>query len=258
MTIRIAAWGARGRMGRLVAEFSEQDARFDLAALVEYEEHPDQGRSVTVGAEGRSLTVSSKLTDEVDVVVDFSSPSGFRRALVACVESGTAFISGTTGLGQDEEDLIVDASSRIPLVYEPNMSVGVEILSRLCREAASLLPEGFDAEIVEAHHGRKVDAPSGTALRLVDNLLDGCERWTKPVHGREGQVGPRSPAEVGVHAVRGGDVVGEHTVFLLGMGERIELTHRCTDRGVFVRGALHLATKLQGRGPGRYRMKDLL
>jgi len=135
------------------------------------------------------------------------------------------------------------------------MSIGIEVLSRLASAAAGLLPSSFDVEITEVHHNRKADAPSGTALRLL-KAVEG--RGDSVVHGRQGAAGPRTPGEIGVHAIRGGDVVGEHTILFLGRGERIELAHKCTDRSVFAAGALEIALKMTGRKPGLYAFADMM
>jgi 4-hydroxy-tetrahydrodipicolinate reductase len=255
--IRLAVSGARGRMGKVVAELAAADPRFAVVRLLEAKGHPDLGRAVAF-APGRELPVEEALGGGAEAVVDFSSPEGFRARLVECVRARAAFVSGTTGLTQADEDLLVDASAEIPVLHAPNLSLGVEALCRAADALARCLPRGYDVEVVEIHHNRKADAPSGTALRIVRVLGEALGGPHGLVHGRQGRPGPRRPEEIGLHAVRGGDVVGEHTVHFLGPGERLELTHRCTDRSVFARGALHAAARIARASPRRYAVADLL
>jgi 4-hydroxy-tetrahydrodipicolinate reductase len=166
-------------------------------------------------------------------------------------------VSGTTRLDATCERLLNEAARKIPVLWSPNTSIGVHVLAAIAAYAAKHLGPGFDVEIVETHHRAKIDAPSGTATRLADAIREAREDLD-PVFGREGNVGPRSSSEIGVFAVRGGDVIGEHTVHLLGPGERIELTHRATSRDLFARGALRAARFLAGKPPGRYSMADVL
>ncbi|MHC4599657.1 MAG: 4-hydroxy-tetrahydrodipicolinate reductase [Planctomycetota bacterium] len=251
MVVRLAVSGALGRMGTMVWSEATADARFEIVQLLEIEERGD--------AVGTPLPVETRLADGADVLVDFSTPAGFKERLLECVQRKVAFVSGTTGLSAAEVDLLVDASSVIPVLHAPNMSLGVEVLSRAVSLIASLLPAGFDAEVTETHHRGKRDAPSGTALRILEILRAAPGREAgETVHGRQGRSAARLDGEIGVHAVRGGDVIGEHTVHFLGPAERMEITHRCTDRAVFARGALHCAHCVASGKPGRYRIADLL
>src|SRR6185312_14259983 len=168
-----------------------------------------------------------------------------------------AVVSGTTRLDADAERLLDQAARVVPVLWAPNTSVGVQVLAELVAEAAAKLGLSFDVEIVEAHHRAKVDAPSGTADRLRRAVVEAREDLV-PVHGREGLVGPRKRTEIGVLALRGGDVIGDHTVHFLGQGERLELTHRATNRDLFARGALRAARFLHGKPAGRYTMADIL
>jgi len=246
-------------MGIRVASLAFADPRFEILQLLEAPGHPRAGTPVAVEGARRSWTLESKLNPEADVLVDFTKPEGFRSRLLECVQAKTAFVSGTTGLSNDDRDLLVDASSVIPVLHAPNMSLGVEVLCRLAAWANERLGREFDVEVVEAHHGAKADAPSGTALRIVEALTGGeREEKHRTVFGRQGRTGPRRQEEVGIHAVRGGDMVGEHTVHFLGPGERLELIHRCTDRGVFARGALRAASVIAGGKPGMYGPGELL
>jgi 4-hydroxy-tetrahydrodipicolinate reductase len=193
-----------------------------------------------------------------DVAIDFSSPEATAEVAGVAIETGSALVSGTTGLAADVEAMLVRASERVAVFWEPNMSLGVHVLLDLVRRAASRLGPDFDIEVGEVHHRLKVDAPSGTAVRLVQALREVRGDSASVVHGRQGRPGPRPPGEIAVHAFRGGDVIGDHTVHFLGLGERIEITHRSTDRDVFARGALRAAAFLAGKPAGRYGMSDLV
>ena len=166
-------------------------------------------------------------------------------------------MSGTTGLGEEARAALDRASARVPVAWEPNMSVGVHVLGALVARAIAMLGPDFDIEIIEAHHRLKADAPSGTALRVAEIARE-ARGGARFVHGREGRPGARGAAEIGVHAVRGGDVVGDHSVYLLGAGERIELIHRASSRELFASGALRFARWIAGKTPGRYAMDDML
>lgn len=188
-----------------------------------------------------------------EVLIDFSSPAGAGLAAAAAAAAGVGLVVGTTGLGAEHEAAVRAAAERVPVVWSANMSLGVNLLLGLLRQASAALP-GFDLEIVELHHGGKADAPSGTALAMAR-----AAGRDMPVRsGRSGVVGVRPKGEVGVLAVRGGDVVGEHTAYLLGPGERLELTHRATNRQIFAHGAVRAARWVAGRGPGLYGMQDVL
>jgi 4-hydroxy-tetrahydrodipicolinate reductase len=251
---RIVLWGASGRMGRALQQVIDDDVQTLLAGAVAHEVV-----STLVGPRHRVLETSLGLghAARFDAVIDFTRPEVFSVALAAARDAKAAFVSGTTGLGAEHFAALDDAARVIPVLWEPNMSIGVLVLTRLVEQAVKAMGEGFDVEIVEAHHRRKVDAPSGTALRLGEAALRARPALV-PVHGREGKPGERGSNELGYHAVRGGDVVGDHQVHLLGLGERLELTHRATDRTVFARGAVRAAKELVGRAPGRYRLADLV
>jgi len=178
-----------------------------------------------------------------------------------CAEAGVALLIGTTGLSAQQRSEIEDeVATRVPVLIAPNMSVGVNLLYDLVARAAGVLGQGYDVEVIEAHHRRKVDAPSGTAMELARRLCAALGRDPDAVllYGRSGRVGQRTGEEIAVHAVRGGDIVGDHTVLFAGPGERIELTHRASSRDVFATGAIRAARFLQGQGPGLYTMQDAL
>lgn len=256
--MRLAVSGASGRMGRAVTRLAHAHGDQVVLALAHEHQGLDAGVLAGVGELGVALRadVAEALTEaQVDVVVDFSSPAGFAPLLAACVASGTALVSGTTGLTDTDREAMERAAAQIAVLWEPNTSVGVWVLSRLVRDARALLGPGFDVEIVEAHHKHKVDAPSGTALRLAEAASVAGQQL---VHGREGKSGARAEAELGMHALRGGDVIGDHSVHFLGEGERLELVHRATNRDLFAQGALRAARWIASRQAGRYGLGDVL
>jgi 4-hydroxy-tetrahydrodipicolinate reductase len=196
-------------------------------------------------------------TARADVVIDFSAPGATLALAPIAAASGCAVVSGTTGLGDDARAALDRAAAHVPVLWEPNMSVGVHVLTELVRWAVVALGD-WDVEVVETHHRAKVDAPSGTALRLADTVASARSGGGRFVHGRQGKPGARGRDEIGMHAVRGGDVVGDHVVHLLGDGERLELAHRATSREVFAHGALRAARWIAGRPAGRYSLADVL
>ncbi len=238
--VRLAINGANGRMGRALQALVRDDARFQLAA-------------------GINASTDWKGVPELDVVVDFSTPGGFDAALAHCREQRVAFVSGTTGLGAAQCAAVGDAARDIPVLCASNFSLGIAVLARLLREAAGALPD-WDLEIIEAHHARKVDAPSGTALALgrVAASARGQDFDAVAVRSREGQVGARPAGAIGFAAIRAGDVVGEHTALLAGAAERLELSHRAADRTIFARGALRAAAWLAGKPAGTYSIDDVV
>jgi 4-hydroxy-tetrahydrodipicolinate reductase len=198
-------------------------------------------------------------TPALDVVVDFSEPAGFDAALAHCAANRVALVSGTTGLDIAQLTALDAAAQTIPVLHAANFSLGIAVLTRALREAAAALP-GWDLEIVEAHHARKVDAPSGTALALgrAAAAARGQDFDAVALLSREGQVGARRSGTIGFASIRAGDIVGEHTALLATHGERLELSHRATDRSIFARGALHAAAWLAGKPPGAYSLDDVL
>lgn len=252
MTLRVGVAGAAGRMGRALCTRVLADTTLALAAAWEHPGHAALGEAI-----GGLALASAPALSGVDVAIDFTSPAATRAHLALCVESRVPLVIGTTGLSPADHALIDRAAASIPVLQAANTSVGVCALLELVQRAAELVGPGFDLEIVESHHRAKRDAPSGTALALLGAL----QKARPDAHGvfeRHGDVGPRRADEIGVQTLRGGDVVGEHTVYLYGLGERLELTHRATDRGIFADGALRAARWLAGKTPGRYTMPDVL
>jgi 4-hydroxy-tetrahydrodipicolinate reductase len=201
-------------------------------------------------------SLSSLSRNEVAGIIDFSSPEGLREAIDAAMRVACALVSGTTGLTEADHSALRKASEAIPICWAPNFSVGVPILVRALRAASGILPEGWQIEIVDIHHDRKRDAPSGTALRLAETWKAG--RGGRFVHGREGMVGPRATDEIGLHALRLGEVVGEHRLLLGGPGENLEAVHRVGSRSAFANGSIEALRRLLGRVPGLYEWEDLL
>ncbi|MCX6936093.1 MAG: 4-hydroxy-tetrahydrodipicolinate reductase [Verrucomicrobia bacterium] len=242
MATKILVVGSKGRMGQAILALARADNSFDVVGEV------DQGDDL------------GKAALQAQVIVDFSHRSAAAAVLKQVLAVKAAYVCGTTGHIEAEVGMITAAARQVPLIISPNFSLGVNLLFYLTEQAAKALPEGFDPEVIEIHHRLKKDAPSGTAKLLVEILAEARRTKAEVVarHGREGELGERTEDEIGVHAVRGGDVVGDHTVLLAGDGERIELTHRATTRDVFARGALRAAKWLVGKPPKLYRMVDVL
>ena len=236
---KLAVLGAKGRMGSAVTRLA---SGFGMEVVAGVDAGDDPAIIASSGAE---------------VVIDFSAPAALALACEICEKAGVAIVSGTTGLDDDGRAALDRVAAKAPVLWEPNMSVGVHVLASLVEKALAALGPGYDVEVVETHHRMKVDAPSGTALRLAEVVKAGRD-GSHYVHGREGKPGARDSREIGMHALRGGDVVGDHTVFFFGDGERIELTHRASSRDLFAHGALRAAKWMTGKPAGLYRLADVL
>ncbi|GAA0262754.1 4-hydroxy-tetrahydrodipicolinate reductase [Rhodanobacter caeni] len=256
--IRLGLNGASGRMGRALLALLRDDPRFELVHAVVAPGSADDGQPIHHGA---ALRFAHEWSDApaLDAMIDFSGPAALDGALTHCLARGVALVSGTTGLDATMEARLDQAAERIPLLRAANFSLGVAVLTRLLRDAAAALP-GWDLEIVEAHHNRKQDAPSGTALALGHAAAEARHTTLDQaaVYSREGQTGPRTEGSIGFAVVRGGDIVGEHTALLIGQGERVELGHRATDRSIFARGALQAAHWLSSRPAGHWAIDDVI
>jgi 4-hydroxy-tetrahydrodipicolinate reductase len=251
--VKIAVAGAGGRMGRALIDAVLADRELALAAAFDVPGSPVVGTrfgSVEVVADAQAALRAA------DVLIDFTRPEG----TLAHLAHAKAMVIGTTGFSEKGRAAIAEAAKRIPIVMAANFAVGVNALYVLAETAARILGDAYDVEIIEAHHRHKVDAPSGTALKLGEVVAKALNRKLSEVaqHGRSGEPGERNPKAIGFHAVRGGDIVGEHTVMFAGLGERVEVTVRSQSRMTYALGALRAAKFLRGRGPGLYDMTDVL
>lgn len=257
--------GAAGRMGRAIIGVLDDAPQAELHAAVEYAGAPCQASDphVLAGKAARGLAIGADLPAALQgasVVIDFSLPTATESVIAACRAARTPLVMGTTGLSPAQRAALGALAQELPVVFAPNYSQGVTALFHLAKRATELLGPEFQAEITEFHHRHKVDSPSGTAMRLAEVVAEakGVALGEAGVYGREGQVGARTPDEIGVFALRGGDVVGEHTLYLFGEGERIEITHRATDRTIFARGAVRAAGWVVQQPPGLYDMFDVM
>ncbi len=243
---KVAITGATGRMGQTLLSLAGRSAAFKVSG--------------SVTRDSSAAAVEALFSTAVtDVVVDFSSPEASTHYAEVCARNNVPLVVGTTGFGAEALARVRAHGARLPMVVAPNMSVGVNVMLELAAELARRLGDDFDIDIVEAHHRHKKDAPSGTALRLADELVKATGRSPADVRtSRVGAIGERARREIGVQTLRGGDVVGEHTVFFFGEGERLELTHRASSREQFAKGALRAAAWLVGRAPGVYDMSHVL
>lgn len=265
MTTRIAILGAAGRMGRALIATVAATPGATLAAAIDRAEAPVLGSDAgtLAGLEPLGLPVTSDLAAALevsDVLIDFTRPEGTLAALAACRVAGKPIVIGTTGLSTEQAAAVTQASRQLAVCQAANFSVGVNVLLKLVEDAARTLGDAYDVEIVEAHHRHKVDAPSGTALALGEAAARGLQRNLREVavYGREGCTGARASETIGFATVRGGDVIGDHTVMYLGEGERVELTHKASSRLNFAGGAIRAALWLHGRPAGAYSMRDVL
>jgi 4-hydroxy-tetrahydrodipicolinate reductase len=250
--LKVAIAGAGGRMGRTLIEAVAADRELELALAV------DLPGSPAIGTQAGALKITSdpKSLASADVVIDFTRPEG----TLAHLKHARAMVIGTTGFTAEDKDRIAEAAKRIPIVMAANFAVGVNATYKLAETAARILGDAYDVEIVEAHHRHKVDSPSGTALQLGQVVARALARELEKsaVFGRKGDLGERKPKEIGFHSIRGGDIVGEHTVIFAGAGERVEVTVRSQSRLTYAHGALRAAKFLKSRGPGLYDMGDVL
>lgn len=263
--IRIGITGAAGRMGTMLIRAVVQHSKCQLVAANELGGHSALGLDAGEVAGVKHLSVP--LSDDVnnifensDVVIDFTLPSATIDHAESAAKNGTALIIGTTGLNLNQQEALHAASKKAPIVQAPNMSLCVNLLMKFAEKAANILDEGYDVEIVEMHHNKKVDSPSGTALGLGQSVAMGRGVLLEEVseRGRDGVIGPRKRGNIGFAALRGGDIVGDHTVIFAAEGERIELTHRASNRLIYARGALRAAVWAHQRNPGYYTMADVL
>ena len=255
---RIIVTGIGGRMGSRIADIIRETPGLTLAGATEA---PNSFAIGTTLPEGQSVVDDlSKNIAHGDVVIDFTSPKATLHHAEIAAQAKKALVVGTTGFSEDEKRKLMAYLKTMPSVFSSNMSIGMNVLFKIAAEAARHLGEDYDIEIFEAHHRLKKDAPSGSALTLAEEIATAVGRKLSDVarYERHGQIGERKPREIGVQTLRGGDIVGDHTVYFAGAGERLELTHRATSRDNFARGAILAAKWLQGKAPGVYNMADVL
>jgi 4-hydroxy-tetrahydrodipicolinate reductase len=262
---RVAVVGAAGRMGRSLVQAIHEADGMRLGAATERPESSligsDVGELVGIGKLGVSLAPDlEQVVEDFDVVIDFTSPQATLHHLEVCRAHGKRLVIGTTGFDSAQKAILENAAEQISIVFAPNMSVGVNLCFKLLEIAARVLGDEADIEIIEAHHRHKMDAPSGTALRMGEVVAETLGRDLKDcaVYGRQGQTGPRERATIGFETIRAGDVVGEHSVWFAMEGERIEIAHKATNRMNFAQGAVRAAAWVIGRETGLYDMQDVL
>ncbi|MDY0176269.1 MAG: 4-hydroxy-tetrahydrodipicolinate reductase [Lentisphaeria bacterium] len=264
--IRVAIVGAAGRMGRMLISQVLQDPELSLSAALEYEQSPFLGQDagLLAGEAACGIALSSDVESALsqsDAAIDFSSPAASLAFAQKAAAAAVSVVIGTTGLeAAQKAELARLGAEGARLVFAPNMSVGVNLLFSLCAKTAAILGEEYDIEVIEMHHNQKKDAPSGTAEKLGEILAEarGLDYGKHTRHGRVGLPGARSKNEIGMHALRGGDVVGDHTVIFASRGERIELTHKASSRETFAKGALRAVKFLSRAEPGLYNMQQVL
>lgn len=264
MGTKVAIFGAAGRMGRMLCRLAEENPDLDLVAAIDYEGHPEMGKSIAplCGADTTEVRLSS-LADGIDaqVVVDFSLPEATGKLLETLKRNPLPLICGTTGLTDELKKQLNELSEKVPVVFAPNFSTGVNLLFELAERATQVMGDDVDIEIMEIHHRHKKDAPSGTAVGLLEGIVEkgAYDLEQDTIYGRKGISGERPQKQIGVHALRGGEVVGEHTVFLFASGERLELTHRAQSREAFAKGALLAAGWVANKKEaGMFNMRDVL
>jgi 4-hydroxy-tetrahydrodipicolinate reductase len=252
-------------MGRRLIEAAHQGGNTRMGAAFARSGSPligqDAGQIAGIGQIGVPVVDDmSGHSDDFDVLIDFTSIEATMRHLELCRERGRAIVIGTTGLSDVQKTALADAARDIPLVFAPNMSIGINVLLQVLGQVATMLGDDYDVEIIEAHHRHKVDAPSGTALRLGESVADALDRDLQRVaiYGREGITGERSSETIGFSTIRGGDVVGDHTVLFAGIGERVEITHKASSRMTFAKGAVRAAHWVADKPAGLYDMTHVL
>jgi 4-hydroxy-tetrahydrodipicolinate reductase len=265
--IKAIVAGAAGRMGGRIMNVLSASEGICLSAALERKGHPLVGQDACTLAGIPSKGAPTMITDDLvaalkagDVLIDFTIPEATLGHIKACAELGKAVVIGTTGFSKEQLSEIQTHAQKIPCMLSPNMSIGVNLCFKVLSEIAKTIGEDYDIEIVEAHHRMKKDAPSGTALKMAQVIAEAVGRNLDEVgvYARKGMIGERSKKEIGIQTLRGGDIVGEHTVMFAGKGERIELTHRATSRDTFAAGAVRAAKWIVGKKPGLYDMQDVL
>ncbi|MBP6495712.1 MAG: 4-hydroxy-tetrahydrodipicolinate reductase [Psychrobacter sp.] len=263
--IKVGVIGAGGRMGRMLIEATQDNPQTTLSAAIER-----QGSSL-VGADAGEVAAIGRLEiqiiddlkaviSDIDVLIDFSLPAATEQNMQVCAEHNVAMVIGTTGFNEQQEQVLATASEQIAIVYAGNYSTGVNLSLKLLGLAAKAFGKDADVEIIEAHHKHKIDAPSGTAYMMAEAVAEARGQNLKDVaiYGREGQTGEREAGTIGIHAIRGGEIIGDHTVMFIADGEVVEITHRARARMTFAAGAVRAATWIVQQPVGQYNMQDVL
>lgn len=263
--VRIGVCGAAGRMGKTILEVCNDNDGVEVTAAIEYSGSPmlglDAGELAGIGKLGVNITDDiASVADQVDVIIDFTLATSVAANIQKCVAANCKMVIGTTGLSQNDQDLIKTASEKIAIVFAPNMSIGVNLCFKLLEIAAQVIGDDTDIEIIEAHHRHKKDAPSGTAIRMGEVVANTIGRDLKEcaVYGREGITGVRDKKTIGFETIRAGDIVGDHTVMFAAEGERVEITHKASSRKTFASGAVRAAQWLARKETGLFDMQDVL
>ncbi len=261
MKSKLLIIGAAGRMGRRITALAAESDQLEIVAAIDRTDHPDMGQDIgpLAGVQALNVPLTDSCSVPADVAIDFSLPEAADKTVDICTKNGIALVMGTTGLSAPQQEAITKATQTIPIIYGTNMSVGMNVLFALVGKAAAMLGQEYDIEIIEQHHRFKKDAPSGTALTLAERVAEATDRPFPDclTHGRSGNA-PRQKGEIGMHAVRAGDIIGIHSVICSTLGETVTLGHTAHSRETFVRGALRAAEWLPGKAPGLYGMADVL
>jgi len=260
--IKLAVTGAAGRMGARILALAAADDRFEVVAALEKSGHPNIGQLLDLTSETQTtqIPIQDHTDADIDTMIEFSLPDGSMRWLEYCLQRKIAMVMGTTGHTPEQLDAIKNAAKNIPLLKASNMSVGVNLMFKLAGQIASALGNDYDIEISETHHRFKKDAPSGTALTLRDKIIEALGRDVEKdvIYGRSGNIGQRPPNQIGMHALRVGDTIGEHEVHFGNLGETLVIKHSAHTRDTFVNGALRAAAWIVGKPPGLYDMNDVI
>ncbi|MFQ3574661.1 MAG: 4-hydroxy-tetrahydrodipicolinate reductase [Thermodesulfovibrionales bacterium] len=263
--VNVIVMGIAGRMGSRIGAICNESDVIKIVGGIEKSGHTSVGKDIgiVIGSGEIGVKVTDSLRDIIssgDVVIDFTHREATIQNVNVAMSSKKAMVIGTTGLSKEDMEIIKDASRQIPIVQAPNMSVGVNLLLRVLKDIANVLGDEYDVEIVELHHRMKKDAPSGTALKMAQVIAESLGRNLDEVgvYARKGIIGERTKKEIGIQTVRAGDIVGEHTVYFGGLGERIEITHKASSRDTFARGAVRAAQWIVKQNPGLYDMQDVL
>ncbi|MDN3397753.1 4-hydroxy-tetrahydrodipicolinate reductase [Psychrobacter sp. APC 3426] len=263
--IKIGVIGAGGRMGRMLIEAVQDNAQTTLNAAIERQGSSlvgaDAGEVAAIGHLDVQIVDDLKLViNDIDVLIDFSLPDATEQNMQVCAANGVAMVIGTTGFNEQQEQVLTEASKQIAIVYAGNYSTGVNLSLKLLGMAAKAFGTDADVEVIEAHHKHKIDAPSGTAYMMAEAVAEARGQNLKDVavYGREGQTGERAAGTIGIHAIRGGEIIGDHTVMFIADGEVVEITHRARARMTFAAGAVRAATWVIEQSNGQYNMQDVL